>query len=978
MSAGATDAATKRALYWLGDQLIEYRRSITLVVLLVTAVFAYWTAQLRLETAFGELLPQTHPYVQTHNQYSGTFGGANNITVMLQMKEGTIFTPETLSRIFRITEGLDRVYGINHNQIDSIGHRTTRYLKVAAGGTMRTEPVMLGIVETEAAAANIRRIVHNSQNIYGILVSLDDKAALVRGNYVEGRLDHRRTFHEVNRLVRDPFDRGWIGADFALLPTGDGAEPGALVEKVFPGTAAEKAGLLDGDRVVSVDGRPVTEWWHVGGVVAGMAPGAVAKLSVRRDGKPVEVSVTVPEQQAEVFIAGEPRLYGWIYAYADDVFWILVATYCIEWVLRWMYFHDWRGALRPTITGVLAAIWGLGFIHLIGFALDPLMLVVPFLITARAVSHAIQMHDRYYEEYQRNDWHKREAIVASFAELFVPTFSGIVTDALGVLVILLVPVVMLQKLAITASWWIFAITISEMLLNPIVYYYLKAPDPELVILRETGWFRRAVERVTDLTMSLPGRVTILVAWSVIAAASAFFLTGLTIGDPTAASPLVWPDSPYNRSHAEIQQTFGGVEPLIIVHEGYDKDAMKDPGALRSMQGLQRFLERDPDVGYSFSLVDILTAVNSVFHELEPKWAVIPNHWVDVGGLFFVFFSSSPPTETAKYVDGGYTTSHVTFFCRNHKGETIRRIVSRVEKYVGESYFEQLGLDLRADADAETVTVAGVAPDGAASRAKIRAGDVLRAIGETEIASIEDAWRGVRVEANHFSTLTFTIGRGDEVENLPVEVPWKASYRLAGGLIGVLAAANQELVRNDLLMNFLGFFTIYVILLFTYRSWAAGLYMLSPLLVSNGFVNAFMAVRGIGVNIHTLPLVTVGVGFGIDYGLYVVSRIIEEVRIKHDLRAAVREALCTSGKAVTFTAVTMILSTTLWTFSNIRFDAEMGGLLAIWMGISYVASQTLLPVLILTFEPAFVMREIPRSVRRRQLAEKKAARRAAAE
>ena len=64
--------------------------------------------------------------------------------------------------------------------------------------------------------------------------------------------------------------------------------------------------------------------------------------------------------------------------------------------------RDWRGALRPTITGILAAIWGLGFIDLIGFALDPLSLVIPFFITARAVSHSVQMHDRYYEEYRRN------------------------------------------------------------------------------------------------------------------------------------------------------------------------------------------------------------------------------------------------------------------------------------------------------------------------------------------------------------------------------------------------------------------------------------------------------------------------------------------------------------------------------------------------------------------------------------------------
>jgi len=82
-------------------------------------------------------------------------------------------------------------------------------------------------------------------------------------------------------------------------------------------------------------------------------------------------------------------------------------------------------------------------------------------------------------------------------------------------------------------------------------------------------------------------------------------------------------------------------------------------------------------------------------------------------------------------------------------------------------------------------------------------------------------------------------------------------------------------------------------------------------------------------------------------------------VKGDLTDSVREALVTSGKAVTFTAVTMIVSTAFWTTSHIRFNAEMGLLLAIWMGISYVGSQTLLPILILVFKPKFIMKEANR-------------------
>src|SRR2546422_4958437 len=207
---------------------------------------------------------------------------------------------------------------------------------------------------------------------------------------------------------------------------------------------------------------------------------------------------------------------------------------------------------------------------------------------------------------------------------------------------------------------------------------------------------------------------------------------------------------------------------------------------------------------------------------------------------------------------------------------------------------------------------------------------------------------------------------------PYTTLFRSTFKLAGGLIGVLAAASEELVRNDLLMNFLGFGTIYIIVLFSYRSWAAGLYLLAPLFISNILINAAMAYLGIGINVNTLPLVTVGVGFGIDYGLYILSRIIEEIRVNGDLELSIREALVTSGKAVSFTAVAMVGSTALWTFSNIRFNAVMGGLLAIWMFVSFIASETLLPVMISYFRPRFILREASKASRRPAVAAQAAA------
>jgi predicted RND superfamily exporter protein len=877
---------SKKALYLLGERLIRHRTPITIIVAIVTVWFGYHAAQLRMITSFGDLLPQNHPFIEIHNTYSKDFGGANNIMMMFEVEEGDIFTVDRLAQIYMITEEIDRVYGVNHNQIDSIGHRTTRHLKVAAGGTLRSEPIMIGMPKTPDEAKTVQRIVHNSENVYGILVSLDDKAAIIRANFIEGRLDYRRIFNEMNERVITPMTKGWISA--ALVDVDPdradayGVEKGTgvLVKRVLPGGAAENAGLQIDDVITAVNGEPAVHRWQIGNAVAESEDGSV-ELSYVRDGAPAALTITGGGSNVNLWAAGEPRLYGWVYNYSDEIFYIFIAATLFIWIVLYLYFHDWRGALRPTITGILAGIWGLGFIDLIGFALDPLALVVPFFITARAVSHSVQMHDRYYEEYRRNNFNKHDAIVASFAELFVPTLSGIITDALGVLVIILVPILLLQKLAITASLWILAITISELLLNPIIYDLLDPPDEDVVEKRSTGGFYRLIEAFATATLSRMGQIVTVVFWLGVSVVCMTQWTKLIIGDPTSASPLLFEDSAYNQSHTKIQGKFGGVEPLIIVAEGYDKNAMKDPQALKTMEDFQRYLERDEGVGYSFSLSDIIRAVNSVFHELEPKWGVIPNNWVDVGGLFFIFFSGSPPTETAKYVTTDYQTAHVTFFCRDHKGDNIQRIIDRSREFIEENPMDE------------------------------------------------------------------------------------AAFKLAGGLIGVLAAANEELLNNDVMMNALGFGTIYIVLMFTYRSLLAGIIMLLPLVASNFVINAYMGWQGMGININTLPVITVGVGFGIDYGLYIVSRSIEsyfelegkypEERNNDRVFEAVYLAVTTAGKNVTFVSATMVFSTLFWVVSKIRFDADMGLLLAIWMTISWAASLTLLPVVLVLVKPKFIQR-----------------------
>jgi uncharacterized protein len=781
--------------YRFGEWILRRRFMVLLVLGGLTAFFGYFAAQTTLVTSFGDLLPQNHPFIKIAHKYDKYFGSVNNVTIMIEAREGTIYTPEILRKIVKMTSDMDLVYGIQHGSVRSMA--TASYFRPLAGGVILNTPVLPGgkVPTTQQEIDEVRSNVHKNPGVvFGRFVSLDDKAAIIEGSFLESRLDYRRIFNEVYRIVVDP-ERG---------------------------------------------------------------------------------------PDVRIYVGGQPILYGWVYHYTPQIMHIFLITVLALWILLYLYFRDWRGALRPTISGVVCAIWGLGFIRLIGFALDPLVLVIPFLITARAVSHSVQMHDRYYEEYYRlRD--KNRAILFSFSELFVPSLSGILTDAFGVLVILLVPVLFLQKLAITASFWIAAIVVSELLLNPIIYYYLEPPRIEVIESRERGIFKRMLQAIARPMLARTGRIVTVGLTVASILLCAFFWTGLKVGDPSSESPVLWPNSPYNRAMASIQSEFGAIEQFVIVAQLDKRDSLNDPKLYHVMDEYQRHMEGDPAVGRTFSVADLISNGGAALREFQPKWNVLPTTRRGTGQLLGGLLAGASPLSTAYIITPRRDATQITVYCKNREGENVQRIVERTERFFAQ-------------------------PDH-------------------------------KVPGVHFS--------------------------LAAGIIGELAAANQEILDNDVLLNVLAFTTIYIIVLVTYRSFMAGLYLLFPLALANAAINAYMGAHDIGININTLPVVTVGVGFGIDYAIYIVSRIIEELALGRELEDATYQALVTSGKAVAFTALTLVASVLFWYWSSIRFDAEMGLLLAVWMFVSMLGAMTILPVLIVIFRPKFIMREKERMLAARR-------------
>jgi predicted RND superfamily exporter protein len=186
-----------------------------------------------------------------------------------------------------------------------------------------------------------------------------------------------------------------------------------------------------------------------------------------------------------------------------------------------------------------------------------------------------------------------------------------------------------------------------------------------------------------------------------------------------------------------------------------------------------------------------------------------------------------------------------------------------------------------------------------------------------------------------------------VEPIPKYQPTNSWTRgvqfvMAGGIMGILAAINDEVERSHIANITLIFVVIFCLHSLTYWSFASGGIIFLQIATATLVSLAYMAIRGVGLNINTLPVQSVGVGIGVDYAIYIVDRIRQEVADTSDIDEAVRRAVRTTGMAVSFTATTVVGGIVLWSFSNLRFQAEMAQLLTLLMIVNMLGAIIIVP------------------------------------
>jgi predicted RND superfamily exporter protein len=582
--------------------------------------------------------------------------------------------------------------------------------------------------------------------------------------------------------------------------------------------------------------------------------------------------------KVKIYVSGFPILYAYFQEALGDMKWVLGLTAVAIILLLFLYFRTIQGVVIPTFSGLMSAVWGLGFAGMCGFSLDPLVIVVFVLITARALSHSVQSMERYHEEYYKlRD--KDAAIVKSYMSLYAPAMVAITSDGLAILTIAVASIPLMQKLAFVASFWIISIFFSVVTLHPIILSFVKPPDEH----PHANIFKKGANIFTGglVRLSIGGW-----RWFVVAlflgtmAFGLIFSHKLKTGDTSPGMALLYPNHPYNVAATKTNSWFVGNTPLVIMAEGKRPGAIADAKTLNQLDLFQRHMEQGPHAGGSVTATTMLKTIFRVFHEGDPKWEMLPTRNDYVGQLFFMITSGTRRGELDRFFSPDYTNATITIFYRDYDHDTIQDAISRAKDYINSN------------------------------------------------TSPDDAVR----------------------------------YRLAGGLFGILAAQIEE-VNWSYRVNIPLIFTVVFLLSFlTYWSFAGAFIVLIPSIVAQPLSEAVMYLLGIDFNINSLPVAAIGIGIGIDYGYYVLSRIIEEYEITGDFDEANRQAISTTGEAILFTGATIVASVVFWLFDPLKFEAQMALLLMMLMIFHAIGALVFIPAMVSLLRPKFALARADERVR----------------
>jgi len=749
------------------------------------------------------------------------------------------------------------------------GHRTLILVLFALGTVLLAATAVLGL-RIDTSFNKTLPVRHEYMRTY-----LDPRVAEFRGaNRVlvaliarDGNMFTPQFFAALRRatdeiIVMDGIDRTQVQSIFTpnvryLEVVEQGIEAGNVIPADFTPTPENMAQVRDNIRKAGIIGRLVANDFS-GALVSAIV------LDTDATGKPVDpirvahelerrVRTPLAGHGIDVHIIGFAKVVGDIADGAASVLLFAIITLVLTLLAVRVYTQSWRVAFVPVLCSVIAVIWQLGALVLLGYGIDPIGLLVPFLIFAIGVSHGVQkisaVSDAAFDGLD-----SMAAARRTFRQLLAPAIVALLADLVGFVTILLIPVLVIREMAITASIGVAIVILTDLVLLPVMVSYVHFDAGyHGRVARRQHWLAGVWHRLAGVTRRGPALAVIVLA-ALLGVLGWWKGRETPIGDTQAGVPELRAGSRYNRDNVVITSKFSiGVDvltaivdaqqPVCVSHElmtWVDRFGWR----MRNLEGVQEVI----------TLPFIAKIAIAGWNEGSLKWRSIPREQTQL-------------TQSTRYIETstGLLNENcdvvpVLMFLTDHRAGTIERAVAAVK-----------------------------------------------------------SWRTDNPAA-------------------------LARLRLAAGNVGVMAATNETVKSKELLILGGVFAAVIVMCLLTFHSVVGTVLVVVPLALVSVLVYAVMAMVGIGLKVSTLPMVALGAGIGVDYGIYLFSRMQEFLHQGLPVRVSYERTLRVTGASIIFTGITLAIGVATWVFSPLKFQADIGIMLTFMFLVNMLAAIVLLPAL----------------------------------
>ncbi len=351
-------------------------------------------------------------------------------------------------------------------------------------------------------------------------------------------------------------------------------------------------------------------------------------------------------------------------------------------LIHYEAFRTFQGMILPLVTALLAVVWSLGFMGLRRVPLDPFNTTTPILILAVAAGHAVQILKRYYEEYERYGDTTKATMVAMI-RLGPVMVTAAAVAALSFFSLTIFSTASIRNFGLMTGFGILSAMIIELTLIPAIRVML--PPPRQAEMRREALSGRVLERALGRVARLVAARPLWVAEASLAvmAIAAFGATRIHVD--TTLKRQFRPGDPVRIDDTTLNTTFAGTNTLVFLVNGPTDGSLEQPEALEAMRGLQRFVERDPRVGRTTSVADLIAEMNRALQGGALNELRIPSSHDLVTQYFFLYSLSGGPEDLDSQIDQEHRTAPIRTFMKDDSTEYTQALIANVRTFVTKTF-----------------------------------------------------------------------------------------------------------------------------------------------------------------------------------------------------------------------------------------------------------------------------------------------------